>query len=91
MSVAREALGELSDSKPVRLDGDAVIAARDRALSMPTELGELILAGSIDPRDLWPARGVAQLFGTIARAGATGAWRELVRAALRDGWDGTLS
>jgi hypothetical protein len=30
---------------------------------------------------------VAQLFATIARIGATGAWRELARAALREGWD----
>jgi predicted unusual protein kinase regulating ubiquinone biosynthesis (AarF/ABC1/UbiB family) len=91
LSVAREALGELAGSEPVRLDSAAVIAARDRALAMPAELGELILAGSIDPRDLWPARGVAQLFGTIARVGAQRPWRELVRAALRNGWDGTLS
>jgi predicted unusual protein kinase regulating ubiquinone biosynthesis (AarF/ABC1/UbiB family) len=91
LTVARKALGELSGSDPVRLDSAAVIAARDRALAMPAQLGELILAGSIDPRDLWPARGVAQLFGTIARVGAQRPWRELVRAALRDGWDGTLS
>jgi predicted unusual protein kinase regulating ubiquinone biosynthesis (AarF/ABC1/UbiB family) len=86
MALARDALGELAGSEVTRLDGDAVIAARDRALAQPERLGELILAGSIDPRDLWPARGVAQLFGTIARVGARGAWRELARAALRDGF-----
>jgi predicted unusual protein kinase regulating ubiquinone biosynthesis (AarF/ABC1/UbiB family) len=86
LAVARDALGALAGPDPARLDSDAVIAARDRALAQPRQLGELILAGSIDPRDLWPARGVAQLFGTIARVGATGAWREQARAALRDGW-----
>jgi predicted unusual protein kinase regulating ubiquinone biosynthesis (AarF/ABC1/UbiB family) len=86
MALARDALGELADSEATRLDGDAVIAARDRALAQPERLGELILAGSIDPRDLWPARGVAQLFATIARVGACGAWRELARTAVRDGF-----
>jgi predicted unusual protein kinase regulating ubiquinone biosynthesis (AarF/ABC1/UbiB family) len=83
--LAAETLGELAGADAVRLDSVAVIAARDRALAQPQRLGELILAGSIDARDLWPARGAAQLFGTIARVGASGAWRELARAALRDG------
>jgi predicted unusual protein kinase regulating ubiquinone biosynthesis (AarF/ABC1/UbiB family) len=86
LALAHEALGELAGPDPSRLDSAAVIAARDRALAQPERLGELIVAGSIDPRDLWPARGVAQLFGTIARVGATGAWREQARSALRGGW-----
>ena len=53
----------------------------------PDLLAELILAGALPPEDLWPARGAAQLFSTIARIGATGAWRELARAAVRDGWN----
>jgi ABC1 atypical kinase-like domain len=86
MRVAQHALGELGGSGPSRLDGSAVIAARDRLLGDPEPLGELILGGTLAPEDLWPSRGVAQLFGTIARVGATGPWRELVRAALREGW-----
>ena len=36
--------------------------------------------------DLWPLRGAAQLFGTVARVGATADWLGLATAALRDGW-----
>ncbi|HEV3055951.1 MAG TPA: hypothetical protein VGX45_14915, partial [Solirubrobacteraceae bacterium] len=87
IDLIRTALGELAGDGPARLDSSAVIAARDRALDQPGALTELIAAGSLPPEDLWPARGVAQLFGSIARVGATGPWRELVRASVRDGWD----
>jgi predicted unusual protein kinase regulating ubiquinone biosynthesis (AarF/ABC1/UbiB family) len=87
IDLARAALGELAEADPVRLDTPAVIAARDRLFDHPRQLVELILAGSAPPEDMWPARGIAQLFGTIARIGATGPWRELARAAIRDGWD----
>ncbi len=86
LALAGEALGELAGPDRSRLGSAAVIAARDRTLAQPEKLGELILAGSVDPRDLWPARGVAQLFGTIARVGAAGVWRDEARNALRDGW-----
>jgi predicted unusual protein kinase regulating ubiquinone biosynthesis (AarF/ABC1/UbiB family) len=79
-------LGELGGPEPSRLDSAAVVQARDRMLDRPDQLGELILAGDLPPEDLWPARGDLQLFATIARIGATGAWRELVCTALRDGW-----
>ena len=78
LALAREALGDLACPDPSRLDSAAVVAARDRALAQPERLGELILAGSIDPRDLWPARGVAPAVrddrprrrdGGMARAG----------------------
>lgn len=80
------ALGALGGADPSRLDGAAVSEARDRLLGRPEQLGELILAGNLPPEDLWPARGDLQLFATIARVGATGPWRELIRTALRDGW-----
>jgi len=86
ISLARAALGAHAEADPTLLDSAAVVAARDRLFDDPRELVELILAGSVAPEDIWPARGVSQLFGTIARVGATGPWRELVRAALRDGW-----
>lgn len=86
LGLARRALGELTGPGPVRLDSAAVVAARDRLFDEPSAIVELILAGALPPEDLWPARGVAQLFGTIARVGATGDWVELARTSLRDGW-----
>jgi hypothetical protein len=80
------ALGDLAGPGAVRLDGDAVRAARDRLIDQPEAIVELILHGALPPQDLWPARGVAQLFATIARVGATGDWRELIGDALHDGW-----
>lgn len=79
-------LGDLARPEPARLDSQAVLAARDRLFARPRQLSEVIAAGAMPPADLWPARGSVQLFATIARVGATGPWRELVRAALRDGW-----
>jgi predicted unusual protein kinase regulating ubiquinone biosynthesis (AarF/ABC1/UbiB family) len=79
-------LGELAGPGPVRLDRDAVIAAGRLLLDRSDTLTELILKGALPPADLWPVRGVAQLFGTIARVGATGDWRELVERVLQDGW-----
>lgn len=86
LDLARNALGELAGPEPSRLDSAAVIAARDRLFQRPAQIAELIIAGSVDPQDLWPLRGHAQLFATIARVGATGCWRELVLTALHDGW-----
>jgi len=86
LELARHALGELGGAEPSRLDTDAVVRARDRLLDRLEELLPLVVKGAAPPADAWPARGIAQLFGTIARVGATGAWRELMRAALRDGW-----
>lgn len=87
LGLARRALGELAGPGSARLDSGAVLAARDRLFDEPAAIVRLILAGVLPPEDLWPARGVAQLFGTIARVGATGNWLELVRGSLRDGWD----
>lgn len=90
LAFATEVLDELAGVEPVRLDSEAVIAARDRALERPEPLLELLMTGRLAPEDLWPARAVAQLFGSIARVGATGRWRELARAALREGWDASI-
>jgi predicted unusual protein kinase regulating ubiquinone biosynthesis (AarF/ABC1/UbiB family) len=89
LELAHEALGELAGRDPVRLDNRAVVAARSRLLNHPDPLSQLILAGAVPATDLWPALAGAQLFGTIARVGATGPWRELARTAIRDGWDAT--
>jgi predicted unusual protein kinase regulating ubiquinone biosynthesis (AarF/ABC1/UbiB family) len=86
LDLLRHALGDLAGPKPARLDSQAVLAARDRLFDRPRQLGEVIAAGAMPPEDLWPARGAVQVFATIARVGATGPWRELTRAALRDGW-----
>jgi predicted unusual protein kinase regulating ubiquinone biosynthesis (AarF/ABC1/UbiB family) len=90
LAFATEVLDELAGVEPVRLDSEAVIAARDRALERPEPLLELLMTGRLAPEDLWPARAVAQLFGSNARVGATGRWRELARAALREGWDASI-
>jgi predicted unusual protein kinase regulating ubiquinone biosynthesis (AarF/ABC1/UbiB family) len=86
IEVARHILGELVQPGVTRLDTPAVIGARDRLIARPDPLVRLALAGSLAPDDLWPARGIGQMFGVIARLGATGDWLELARAALRDGW-----
>ncbi len=80
LELGRYALGELADGESQTLDIGSVRAAGRRLLQRPDAVVELVLAGSLPPQDLWPARGLAQLFGTIARVGATGPWRELARA-----------
>lgn len=82
--LTRYALGEPGPA-PVRLDGDALLNARDRLRERPGTMNELILAGALPPEDLWPARAVLQLFGTISRVGASGPWLEIARAALGEG------
>jgi hypothetical protein len=79
-------LGDLAGPGRVRLDSAAVLAARDRLIGQPDRIVELIIHGALAPQDLWAMRGVAQLFGTIARVGATADWQELIGAALHDGW-----
>lgn len=80
-------LGELGAPGPSTLDAQAVVGVRDRALERPEPALALLFAGALPPQDIWPARGMAQLYGTIARVGARGDWLELARAAARDGWD----
>jgi hypothetical protein len=83
-------LGEHAEPRPTRLDSEAIVAAERRLEQRLDEAVELLLAGTLPPGDLWPARGIAQLFGTVARVGATAPWPELVRAELRDGWDAEI-
>jgi hypothetical protein len=85
--LTRYALGDLAGPGLVRLDSAAVVGARDRLLERPDAPARLMTAGRLPPADVWPVRGIAQLFGTIARVGATGEWLELARAALRQGWN----
>jgi predicted unusual protein kinase regulating ubiquinone biosynthesis (AarF/ABC1/UbiB family) len=85
--LVRDVLGSLAGENPVRLDHAQVLALRERADAHPDRIAALLATVAVPAEDLWPARGVAQLFSTIARVGATGRWRELVRAALRDGWN----
>ncbi len=91
LDLALHALGELAGEDEVRLDSRAVIAARDRLLERPEQIAQLIRRGSVAPEDLWPLRGMAQLFGAIARVGASGRWRELSLQALRHGWEAPLT
>jgi predicted unusual protein kinase regulating ubiquinone biosynthesis (AarF/ABC1/UbiB family) len=84
--LARYVLGELGGPSAARLDSAAVMRVRDRLFARSDQLQHAIGSGKLSPVDLWPARGVAQLFATIAQVGATGCWAELARAALRDGF-----
>ena len=86
LALTRHALGDLAGPNPARLDTGAVVAARERLLYMADALDGVLGAAAMAPEDLWPARSVAQLFGTIARIGATGRWLALSQAALRNGW-----
>jgi hypothetical protein len=83
----RHGLADLGGADPVALDSDAIVAARDRVLERPELVGALIAGGTIPAADLWPMLAVARLFATIARTGATGAWRELAGTAVSGGWD----
>jgi predicted unusual protein kinase regulating ubiquinone biosynthesis (AarF/ABC1/UbiB family) len=85
--LARHALGPFAGAGPVRLDNAAVEAVRDRVLERPEAMLSLVAEGRLEPEDLWPMRGLGQLFALIARAGATAPWRELARLGLREGWD----
>ncbi|MGI8428503.1 MAG: AarF/UbiB family protein [Solirubrobacteraceae bacterium] len=84
LALVRDGLGEFARQAPVLLDSEALLAARDRLRQRREALIELILAGALPPQDLWPARAVLQLFATISRISATGAWLELARDALRE-------
>jgi hypothetical protein len=89
LQFARTALGELGEPGRSRLDSDAVVALGRRAASLPDTAVGLVMQGGMPPEDLWPLRGAALAFGTIARVGAEGDWLELTLRALRDGWDAT--
>jgi predicted unusual protein kinase regulating ubiquinone biosynthesis (AarF/ABC1/UbiB family) len=85
MGLAREVLGELLEPGATRLDTAAVVALRGRTERHVAAIEQLVTAGRLAPEDLWPARGLGQLFGTIARLGATGDWVDLAREALARG------
>jgi predicted unusual protein kinase regulating ubiquinone biosynthesis (AarF/ABC1/UbiB family) len=87
LELAAYTLGELGGGDAARLDAQALGAAGYRLARRREQALELLLAANLPPRDLWPLRAIAQLAGTLARLGATADWRELVAAALRDGWD----
>jgi hypothetical protein len=64
-----------------------VVAARDRLIGRREVLAQVISAGRLTPEDLYPARSFAQVFGAIAKVGATGNWLELAVRGLREGLD----
>lgn len=90
LTLIRKLLEGLLGPDPVRLDHAAVLTVRDRVMARGSELAALLGAGALPPEDLWPARAVAQLLGTIARVGATGAWTELAGTAMREGFSTPL-
>ena len=86
LALASRGLGELGAEAPSRLDSLALLAAAGRFGTRPDQLGELALATSLRPNELWPLRAVSQVVAAVARVGATAPWRTVVTAALRDGW-----
>jgi predicted unusual protein kinase regulating ubiquinone biosynthesis (AarF/ABC1/UbiB family) len=89
LTLLRELLDGLIGPGPVRLDHEAVLTVRARLIERGRAVASLLRAGALPPEDLWPARAVAQLLGTIARVGATGPWPELALSAMREGWAAT--
>ncbi|HET9719010.1 MAG TPA: AarF/UbiB family protein [Solirubrobacteraceae bacterium] len=89
LELARIALGKLGEPGASRLDSDAVVAVGRRAAGLPDTATELAMQGGLPPEDLWPLRGAALAFGTVARLGADGDWLELTVRALREGWQAT--
>jgi predicted unusual protein kinase regulating ubiquinone biosynthesis (AarF/ABC1/UbiB family) len=91
LQAAHEVLGELLAPQATQLDGAAVIAVRDRLIERPELVLELLNVAAPAPSDLWPARGIAAMFATVARAaggaGARADWPGLVLRALREGWN----
>ena len=87
LGLLREVLGELLGPGPVRLDADAIRDAGRRLTARRRPALSLLRSGALEAPDIWPARGVAQLFAAIARIGAEGDWGQLARRALRDGWE----
>ena len=88
--VVAHALGVLGQPGVSRLDSAAVVAARDRLDERARDVFALVAAGSLPPEDLWPQRGVASAFATVARAGASADWLAVTLAAVRDGWDAAV-
>jgi hypothetical protein len=86
LALVQELLEGLLGPGPVRLDNETALMVRDRLIDRAPALAALLRTGALPPEDLWPARAVLLLLSTIARVGATGAWPELARAAMRDGW-----
>jgi predicted unusual protein kinase regulating ubiquinone biosynthesis (AarF/ABC1/UbiB family) len=91
LAVMHELLDGLLGPGPIRLDHDVVLTVRDRMNERADVLFPLLRAGALPPEDLWPARAVLQLLGTIARVGASGPWPELAQAAMREGWTAVVN
>jgi hypothetical protein len=87
LELARYISADLAGEGPARLDSPAVVAARDRLFERPSDVEQLLSAGSLAAEDLWAMRAGAQLFATIARVGASGDWLALAQDAARRGWD----
>lgn len=86
LALAHALGGPLFEPGASRMDLDEALAARTRLVAHAGELAALLPHGALAPEDLWPARGVAMLLGTLTRLGVSGDWVALAQAALRDGF-----
>ena len=87
LALARALGGPLFEPGASRIDTDEAIAARERLVAHAGELAALLPLGALAPEDLWPARGIAMLLGTLTRLGVSGDGVALAQEALRDGWE----
>ena len=75
-------LRDLAGPGKARLDAAAVRDAGLRIILRRDPLIDLLRTSAPATVDIWPTRGVAQLFATIARIGATHDWSDLAVRAL---------
>ncbi len=84
LAILRAVGGELLTGT-ARLDAAALLALADRVRGHEREGFRLALRATIDPQDLWAARGLGTLVATLARLGAEEDWVALTLAAGREG------
>jgi predicted unusual protein kinase regulating ubiquinone biosynthesis (AarF/ABC1/UbiB family) len=84
LRILRAVGGELLTGT-ARLDADALLALGERVRGHEREGFGLALRATIDPQDVWAARGLGTLVATLGRLGAEEDWVALTLAAGREG------
>ena len=87
LRLAEAVLGPFLDG-PALLDPDAVGDLVERAGQAGPEAAALAQRTRVQPQDLWPLRGLAQLALALAPLGVEADWLALSREALAQGWEG---
>jgi len=87
LRLAEAVLGPFLDG-PALLDPDAVGDLVERAGQAGPKAAALAQRTRVQPQDLWPLRGLAQLALALAPLGVEADWLALSREALAQGWEG---